>query len=130
MQRAGVTPIDYATAIVEILADNADPLAGEGYAALDMPFAVLVDQIAQALTKNQGHSPSSQTRAGRPGAPSDRPADDPQLPEAFPPGLVRARSAGRPRHARCERVAPRRTYRPSLRRDERFHGRGCFLGGG
>jgi nicotinamidase-related amidase len=52
MQRAGVTPIDYATAIVEILADNADPLAGEVYAALDMPFAVLVDQIAQALTKN------------------------------------------------------------------------------
>ena len=51
MQQAGVTPIDYATAIVEILADNADPLAGEVYAALDMPFAVLVDQIAQALTK-------------------------------------------------------------------------------
>ncbi|WP_433286858.1 isochorismatase family protein [Pseudonocardia sp. CA-142604] len=52
MQRAGVTPIDYATAIVEILADNADPLAGEVYAALDMPFAVLVGQIAQALTKS------------------------------------------------------------------------------
>ncbi|GAA1230034.1 isochorismatase family protein [Pseudonocardia alaniniphila] len=52
MQQAGVTPIDYATAIVEILADNADPLAGEVYAALDMPFAVLVDQIAQAMTKS------------------------------------------------------------------------------
>jgi hypothetical protein len=52
MQQAGITPIDYATAIVEILADNADPLAGEVYAALDMPFAVLVDQVAQAFTKN------------------------------------------------------------------------------
>jgi nicotinamidase-related amidase len=52
IQQAGVTPIDYATAIVEILSDNADPLAGEVYAALDMPFAVLVGQIAQALTKN------------------------------------------------------------------------------
>jgi nicotinamidase-related amidase len=50
MQQAGVVPIDHATAIVEILADNADPLAGEVYAALDMPFAVLVGQIAQALT--------------------------------------------------------------------------------
>jgi isochorismate hydrolase len=52
MQQAGVTPIDYATAIVEILADNADPLAGEVYAALDMPFAVLVGQIAQGLAKS------------------------------------------------------------------------------
>jgi hypothetical protein len=48
MQRAGVTPIDYATAIVEILADNADPLAGEVYAALDMPFVVLVGQTPRA----------------------------------------------------------------------------------
>jgi nicotinamidase-related amidase len=51
MQRAGVIPIDYATAIMEILADNADPLAADVYAALDMPFAVLVGQIASALTK-------------------------------------------------------------------------------
>jgi nicotinamidase-related amidase len=51
MQQAGVVPIDYATAIIEILADNADPLAADVYAALDMPFAVLVGQIASALTK-------------------------------------------------------------------------------
>jgi len=41
----------YATAMIEILADNADPLAADLYAALDMPFAVLVGQIASALTK-------------------------------------------------------------------------------
>jgi nicotinamidase-related amidase len=46
MQQAGVIPIDYSTAIVEILADNADPLSTDVYAALDMPFAVLVGQIA------------------------------------------------------------------------------------
>jgi nicotinamidase-related amidase len=52
MQQAGVIPIDHATAMVEILADNADPLAGPVYEALDMPFAVLVGQITAALTKN------------------------------------------------------------------------------
>ncbi|HEY2763116.1 MAG TPA: isochorismatase family protein [Pseudonocardiaceae bacterium] len=51
MQQAGVIPIDYSTAIVEILADNADPLASDVYTALDMPFAVLVGQIASALSK-------------------------------------------------------------------------------
>ncbi len=51
MQQAGIIPMDYATAIMEILADNADPLAADVYAALDMPFAVLVGQIASALTK-------------------------------------------------------------------------------
>jgi hypothetical protein len=34
--------MDYATAIMEILADNADPLAADVYASLDMPLAVLV----------------------------------------------------------------------------------------
>jgi hypothetical protein len=43
--------MDYVTAIMEILADNADPLAADVYAALDMPFAVLVGQFASALTK-------------------------------------------------------------------------------
>jgi nicotinamidase-related amidase len=52
MQQAGVIVTDYSTTMVEILADNALPVAGELYAALDMPFAVLVGQIAQALTKN------------------------------------------------------------------------------
>lgn len=51
MQQAGVIPVDYATAIVEILADNADPLAGDVYAALDMPFAVLVGQLSAAYQK-------------------------------------------------------------------------------
>jgi nicotinamidase-related amidase len=57
MQQAGVILIDYATAMIAILADNADPLAAEVYAALDMPFAVLVGQIASALTKkfDQAH---------------------------------------------------------------------------
>jgi nicotinamidase-related amidase len=48
MQQAGVIPIDYATLMVEILADNASARAGEVYAALDMPFAVLVGQMAEA----------------------------------------------------------------------------------
>jgi nicotinamidase-related amidase len=52
MQQAGVVPIDYSSAMVEILADNANPLANDVYAALDMPFAVLVGQIASAFTKN------------------------------------------------------------------------------
>ena len=51
MQQAGVIPMDYATAMIAILADNADPLAADVYAALDMPFAILVGQIASALTK-------------------------------------------------------------------------------
>jgi nicotinamidase-related amidase len=48
MQQAGVILIDYATLMVEILADNASASAGEVYAALDMPFAVLVGQMAEA----------------------------------------------------------------------------------
>jgi len=52
MQQAGVIPIDYSSAVVEILADNADPLAGDVYGALDMPFAVLVGQLADAYDKN------------------------------------------------------------------------------
>ncbi|MCI2423380.1 isochorismatase family protein [Saccharopolyspora sp. K220] len=52
MQQAGVIPVDYATAMVEILGDNADPKANDVYAALEMPFAVLVGQIAAAYTKS------------------------------------------------------------------------------
>ncbi|MFJ2865991.1 isochorismatase family protein [Kitasatospora sp. NPDC087314] len=48
MQQAGVTVSDYATLMVEALADNAAPEAGDLYAALDMPFAVLVGQISAA----------------------------------------------------------------------------------
>lgn len=48
MQQAGVIVSDYATLMVEILADNTHPAAGEVYAALDMPFATLVGQVSAA----------------------------------------------------------------------------------
>ncbi|MFD4596563.1 isochorismatase family protein [Streptomyces sp. NPDC058464] len=48
MQQAGVVLGDYATLLVEALADNALPEAAAFYAALDMPFAVLVGQISAA----------------------------------------------------------------------------------
>ncbi|WP_405689670.1 isochorismatase family protein [Streptomyces sp. NBC_00057] len=48
MQQAGVIVSDYATLMVEALADNAAPESGALYAALDMPFAVLVGQISAA----------------------------------------------------------------------------------
>ena len=51
MQQAGVILSDYATLMVEILKDNASPLAGPAYAALDMPWATLVGQIAKAYGK-------------------------------------------------------------------------------
>lgn len=47
----GIEVSDYATLIVEIMGDNADPKANEIYAALDMPFAVLMGQVASALSK-------------------------------------------------------------------------------
>jgi nicotinamidase-related amidase len=47
----GIEVSDYATMMVEIMADNADPKATEVYAALDMPFATLMGQVASALTK-------------------------------------------------------------------------------
>jgi len=54
LQQAGVIVSDYASLMVEVLADNAAPIAGEVYAALDMPFAVLVGQISAAHTKAAG----------------------------------------------------------------------------
>jgi nicotinamidase-related amidase len=51
MQQAGVILSDYATLMVEILKDNARPEAGEVYAAMDMPWATLVGQIAKAYGK-------------------------------------------------------------------------------
>ncbi|MGV9852148.1 isochorismatase family protein [Streptomyces sp. NPDC003442] len=48
MQQAGVIVSDYATLMVEALADNAAPQAGALYAALDMPFAVLAGQVSAA----------------------------------------------------------------------------------
>ena len=53
MLQAGVILSDYATLIlmVEILKDNARPEAGPVYGAIDMPWAKLVGQIAQAYGK-------------------------------------------------------------------------------
>ena len=51
MLQAGVVVSDYATLMVEILKDNARPEAGAVYAALDMPWATLVGQIAKAYGK-------------------------------------------------------------------------------
>ena len=51
MLQAGVILSDYATLMVEILRDNTRPEAGEVYAAMDMPWAKLVGQIAHAYGK-------------------------------------------------------------------------------
>jgi nicotinamidase-related amidase len=51
MTQAGVIVSDYGTLMVEILKDNARPEAGAVYGALDMPWATLVGQIAQAFGK-------------------------------------------------------------------------------
>jgi nicotinamidase-related amidase len=51
LQQAGVILSDYATLMVEILKDNARPEAAAVYAALDMPWATLVGQVAKAYSK-------------------------------------------------------------------------------
>jgi nicotinamidase-related amidase len=51
MQQAGVVLSDYATLMVEILKDNSRPEAVAVYAAMDMPWAKLVGQIAKAYGK-------------------------------------------------------------------------------
>ena len=48
MLQAGVILSDYAMLMVEILGDNARPEAAAVYEAMDMPWAKLVGQIAQA----------------------------------------------------------------------------------
>ena len=53
MVQAGVIVTDYATVAVEMLKDNASPKAGDLYAALDMPFAGLVGQLAGAFAKGR-----------------------------------------------------------------------------
>lgn len=49
MAQAGVILSDYATLMVEILKDNGRPEAGPLYAALDMPWATLVGQVAASF---------------------------------------------------------------------------------
>jgi nicotinamidase-related amidase len=51
MLQAGVITTDYASLMVEILKDNLRPDAGAIYGAIDMPWAKLVGQIAQAYGK-------------------------------------------------------------------------------
>ena len=51
MLQAGVILSDYATLMVEILADNARSEAAAVYDAIDMAWAKLVGQIARAYTK-------------------------------------------------------------------------------
>ncbi|MFJ1549404.1 isochorismatase family protein [Streptomyces sp. NPDC088246] len=51
MQQAGVIVTDYSSVAVEMLADNAHPLAGDVYAALDMDFGVLNGQLRQFYGK-------------------------------------------------------------------------------
>jgi nicotinamidase-related amidase len=48
MLQAGVITADYASLMVEILRDNSRPDASAIYEAIDMPWAKLVGQIAQA----------------------------------------------------------------------------------
>ena len=50
MTQKGVIMTDYLSIIVEIMRTNADPKAQEIYEALDVDFAVLVQQIAHANT--------------------------------------------------------------------------------
>lgn len=45
----GIEVSDYATMMVEVMGDNADPRATAVYAALDMPFATLMGQVASGL---------------------------------------------------------------------------------
>jgi nicotinamidase-related amidase len=51
LTQAGVIISDYATLMVEILGDNGKPEAGAVYAALDMPWATLLGQVAAAFAK-------------------------------------------------------------------------------
>jgi hypothetical protein len=51
MMQAGVILSDYATLMIEILKDNVRPEAGAVYGAIEMDWAKLVGQIAQANAK-------------------------------------------------------------------------------
>ena len=53
IQQAGVIPVDYFSIVCEIMATNADPLANDVYAALDLDFATLLGRITDAITSRQ-----------------------------------------------------------------------------
>ncbi len=54
MLQAGVKTVGYSNVIVEMLKDNANPLAMEVYSGLDMPFAGLVLGLNQYFSKKKG----------------------------------------------------------------------------
>ena len=51
MAQAGVKTVGYSNVVVEMLKDNANPLAFEVYSGLDMPFASLVNGLNQYFSK-------------------------------------------------------------------------------
>ncbi|MGB6977161.1 MAG: isochorismatase family protein [Gammaproteobacteria bacterium] len=51
MSQAGVKTVGYSNVVVEMLKDNANPLAMEVYTGLDMPFASLVNGLNQYFSK-------------------------------------------------------------------------------
>jgi nicotinamidase-related amidase len=51
MQQAGVIPVGYSNAAIEILADNAAPEAEAVYAALGIPFSTLVFGLKQYFSQ-------------------------------------------------------------------------------
>ncbi|MEU0392275.1 isochorismatase family protein [Streptomyces sp. NPDC006208] len=51
LHQAGVIVSDYASLVVEMLADNAHPIAPYVYEDLDMPFATLVGQFVAARSR-------------------------------------------------------------------------------
>jgi len=51
MVQAGVKTVGYSNVVVEMLKDNANPLAFEVYSGLDMPFAGLVYGLNQYFSK-------------------------------------------------------------------------------
>src|SRR5260370_18477166 len=51
MVQAGVKVVGYSNVVVEILKDNAHPLAFEVYSGIDMPFASLVNGLNQYFSK-------------------------------------------------------------------------------
>jgi hypothetical protein len=53
IQQAGVIPVDYFSIMCEIMATNADPLANEVYAALDLDFATVIGQFSEAVTSTR-----------------------------------------------------------------------------
>jgi hypothetical protein len=65
MQQAGVIPVGYSNAAIEILADNAAPEAEAVYAALGMPFSALVFGLRQYYSQASVVTGNSRPGCGR-----------------------------------------------------------------